>query len=94
MAKFALQNGPQAPVPNIGKKKHEHGDRGGGGHKRKWDVRGERRGEESGRWKRESALGDDRALTVHRLPLGTTEKQLLRVIEKKTKVIPNKVKKS
>lgn len=102
-AKFALEaRGSPLPVIERTKRKHSESERTkrkrseSERFKRKQSESGERdrkRGKEikmsSGQdeQKTKQAVEENRALLVHRLPLGTTEEQLLRVMENRTRVV-------
>lgn len=83
-AKFALE-ARGAPLPAIQRTKRERPeslerDRKRGKLRKVSSGRGERR-------TKQTVDKEAKALMVHRLPLGTTEQQLLHLMEKKTRVV-------
>lgn len=82
-AKFALE-ARGTPLPVIERTKRKYSE--GGDRDRK---RAKMRRMSSGRGERKTkqAVPDTRSLMVHRLPSGTTEKQLLQLMEKRTHVV-------
>lgn len=94
VARYVMENGPQPPVPRLEKPRNRTRDVRTPG--RKWSKHD---GEHSHRRKhpREQMVRraipsqGSESLTVHRLPQGTTCKQVLHVMRKKSKLAPNKV---